>query len=341
MTTMPTPSLTEVLDSARTLVEPALRETVRTHLGPQMNRIARYHFGWADAEGRPTGTWGGKMVRPALALLSARAAGAAVEDGLPAAVAVELVHNFSLLHDDIMDGDETRRGRTTAWKVFGVPGAILAGDALVTAAESVLLSAPAPGARSAALSLTTATRRMIDGQAADSEFEGRRDVTLPECVSMAGDKTGALLGNACALGADLQGAEGHLVEGLGAFGEHVGLAFQLVDDLLGIWGDPDRTGKQVGADLRVRKKSLPVVAALDASGADELRALYLGPEPLTEPDIRRVATLVERAGGRDWAQNEADRQLAAAERRLTTLDIPEDVRDALAEVAGFVVGRRL
>ncbi|MFE9724183.1 polyprenyl synthetase family protein [Streptomyces sp. NPDC005794] len=338
---MPIRSLTTVLDTGRTLLEPALRDAVDLHLGPEMSRIAHYHFGWADAEGRPTGTWGGKMVRSTLALLSARAAGAAAADGLPAAVAVELVHNFSLLHDDIMDGDETRRGRATAWTVFGVPSAILAGDALITAASSVLISAPDVGARSATLALMTATQRMIDGQAADAEFERREDVTLAECVRMAGGKTGALLGSACALGADLLGAERHLIERLGAFGEHVGLAFQCVDDLLGIWGDPERTGKQVGADLRVRKKSLPVVAALEAPGTDELRALYLRPEPLTESDVRRVTELVERAGGRDWARNEADRQIAAARECLSAVDIPDEVRGELQEVAGFVVGRRL
>ncbi|GAA4791759.1 polyprenyl synthetase family protein [Streptomyces ziwulingensis] len=341
MTTVPIRSLTAVLDTGRTLLEPALRDAVDLHLGPEMSGIARYHFGWADAEGRPTGTWGGKMVRPTLALLSARAAGAEAAAGLPAAVAVELVHNFSLLHDDIMDGDETRRGRATAWTVFGVPSAILAGDALVTAATSVLMSAECAGARSATLALMTATQRMIDGQAADAEFERREDVTLAECVRMAGDKTGALLGSACALGADLLGAERHLVERLGAFGEHVGLAFQLVDDLLGIWGDPDQTGKQVGADLRVRKKSLPVVAALDAPGTDELHALYLRPEPLTEADVRRVTELVERAGGRDWARGEADRQIIAAKECLSAVDIPDDVRGEFQEVAGFVVGRRL
>ncbi|MER5553996.1 polyprenyl synthetase family protein [Streptomyces sp. NPDC002793] len=334
-------SLTAVLDTGRTLLEPALRDAVDVHLGPEMSRIAHYHFGWADAEGRPTGTWGGKMIRPTLALLSARAAGGAAADGLPAAVAVELVHNFSLLHDDIMDGDETRRGRATAWTLFGVPGAILAGDAMVTAATSVLMNAPGAGARSATLALMTATQRMIDGQSSDAEFERREDVTLAECVRMAGDKTGALLGSACALGADLLGAERNMVERLGAFGEHVGLAFQLVDDLLGIWGDPERTGKQVGADLRVRKKSLPVVAALDSPGTDELRALYFRPEPLTESDVRRVTELVERAGGRDWARDEADRRITAAKECLSAVDIPDDVRRDFQEIAGFVVGRRL
>ncbi|WP_052809338.1 polyprenyl synthetase family protein [Streptomonospora alba] len=341
MTTAPTQRLSPTLDPGRRLLRPALRDAVRSHLGPEMSRIAQYHLGWADAEGRPTGTWGGKMIRPNLALLSARAAGAADTDGLPAAVAVELVHNFSLLHDDIMDGDETRRGRETAWAVFGVPNAILAGDAMVTAATSALLASPAPGAGSAAASLMAATQRMIDGQTCDVAFERRDQVSLAECLRMARGKTGALLGCACALGADLVGAEQPLIDGLRAFGEHLGLAFQLVDDVLGIWGDTRSTGKQIGADLRVRKKSLPVVAALNAPGADELRALYLGSGPLPEHAVGRVADLVEQAGGRRWAQEEAARQTAAAEQSLAAAEMPDGVRGEFLEIAGFLLGRKL
>ncbi|MGQ4513994.1 polyprenyl synthetase family protein [Streptomyces sp. DW26H14] len=341
MTTASVNSLTEVLDSGRTLVGPALRGAVERYLGPEMSRVSGYHLGWADAEGRPAGAWGGKLVRPTLVLLSARAAGASAADGVPAAVALELVHNFSLLHDDIMDGDETRRRRATAWTVFGVPSAILAGDALITAATSVLVEAPAVGAAAATAALMAATQRMINGQASDVAFEQRDDVALSECVRMAGDKTGALLGCACSLGAALVGAGRDQVDGLAAFGEHIGLAFQLVDDLLGIWGDPATTGKAVGADLRVRKKSLPVVAALNAPGSEELRALYLSAEPLDEDGVRRVTALVEHAGGRDWAREEAARQTAAAAQSLAASGVPADVRGEFADVAEFIVGRSL
>ncbi|MGP3948821.1 polyprenyl synthetase family protein [Streptomyces sp. 7N604] len=340
MTTTPTRRLSAALDTGRSMLETALRDAVQRYLGPEMGRIADYHFGWADADGKATMTWGGKLVRPALALLSARAATGTAAQGIPAAVAVELVHNFSLLHDDIMDGDATRRGRATAWTVFGMPEAILAGDALVTAATAVLLDAEGADARSAARSLMTATQRMISGQAADVAFERRDDIVLADCLRMAGDKTGALLGCACSLGAELVGADQALVARLAAFGEHVGLAFQLVDDLLGIWGDPDSTGKQTGADLRARKKTLPVVAALNARQTDELSALYLRPEPLSERDVQRVADLVERAGGRDWAQDEAARQVAAAEECLAASGIADAVRSEFLEMAGFIVGRR-
>jgi len=340
VSTKPARTLPSALDAGMAMVEPALRAAVVRHLCPEMGQVAQYHHGWTDAEGRPTAAWGGKLLRPALAILSARAAGHEPVEGVPAAVAVELVHNFSLLHDDIMDGDTTRRDRATAWTLFGVPQAILAGDALITAATTVLLDSDGAGARSAASSLMTATQRMISGQAADVDFERREDVTLAECVRMAGNKTGALLACACSLGADLVGADATMVGKLAAFGEHVGLAFQLIDDLLGIWGDPERTGKQVGADLRVRKKSLPVVAALNARQSDELPALYFRPEPLTEQEVRRVSDLVESAGGRDWAEEEAARQIAAARDCLTSAGIADEVRGDFQNVAVFITGRR-
>lgn len=329
-----------ILDAGRELVAPALRDAVGRYLAPRMGHVASYHHGWSDAEGRPTGHRGGKLVRPALALLSARAAGHTAAEGLPAAVAIELVHNFSLLHDDIMDDDTERRGRATAWTVFGVPDALLAGDALLTAATSVLLDSDGAGARSATARLMTATQRMISGQTADIDFERRDDVTLAECVRMAGDKTGALLSGACSLGADLVGADAALVDQLAEFGEHVGLAFQLVDDLLGIWGDPKTTGKAVGADLRAKKKSLPVVAALNSASSAELRGLYLSPEPLAEAEVLRVGYLVERGGGRDWARDEASRQITAAQECLAAAGIPDAVRDDLGQIAAFITGRQ-
>jgi geranylgeranyl diphosphate synthase, type I len=339
MTMTPIRRLPAALDTAMAIVEPALRQVVQQHLCPEMARVAQYHHGWADAEGRPTDAWGGKLLRPTLAILSARAAGTSPIDGVPAAVAVELVHNFSLLHDDIMDDDRERRGRPTAWTVVGVPNAILAGDSLLTVAATVLLGSAGVGARSATASLMTATQRMISGQAADVDFERRDDVTLAECVQMASNKTGALLACACSLGAELFGADKALVQRLSAFGEHIGLAFQLIDDLLGIWGDPERTGKAAGADLRVGKKSLPVVAALNTRQSDELSALYLRPEPLGEHQVQRVADLVERAGGRDWAQDEADRQIAAAEECLAASGIADTVQNDYREVAAFITGR--
>ena len=180
-------------------------------------------------------------------------------------MAVELVHNFSLLHDDIMDGDTERRHRPTAWTVFGTPAAILAGDALLALAQDILLEDGGPQGRWAARCLLAAVQRLISGQSADMEFEQRHAVSMDECLTMAGDKTAALMACACSIGAIFTGAPPSLAMSLADFGSHTGLAFQLVDDLLGIWGAPEVTGKPVWSDLRTRKKTLPVVAAMAGS----------------------------------------------------------------------------
>src|SRR5580658_5649562 len=199
-------------------------------------------------------------------MLAAEAAWADAEVGLPGGVAVELVHNFSLIHDDIIDEDIERHHRPTVWSLFGVGPAIIAGDALETLAHQVLLEAsPATGAAASA-ALAEATAAMISGQADDIAFEKRRNVSVEECMAMSAGKTGALLGCASSIGAVLAGAPDATVGALRDYGRHLGLAFQAVDDLLGIWGDPDRTGKPAGSDLRQRKKSMPVVSALAAGG---------------------------------------------------------------------------
>jgi geranylgeranyl diphosphate synthase type I len=325
---------------ARDLVSPALSASV-ARLTPEVRAVAAYHLGLTDAEGRPTGS-GGKALRPALALLSARAAGAEPYRGVPAAVAVELVHNFSLLHDDIMDGDTERRHRPTAWKVYGVGAAILAGDALLALAQDILLEDGGPHGSWAARCLSAAVLRLIAGQGSDLAFERRDDVTLTECMTMAGDKTAALMACASSIGAVYLGAPPALAMGLAGFGAHAGLAFQLTDDLLGIWGTPEITGKPVRSDLRARKKSLPVVAAL-TSGTNEGRALgelLARQDELTEEDLVLAAKLVEQADGRRWAEAEVDTQLAEAERCLAETDMPDDVRAEFSAIAQFITTRQ-
>ncbi|MGV9573221.1 polyprenyl synthetase family protein [Streptomyces nigra] len=258
--------VTALLERGRTLATPVLRTAI-DRLAPPMDTVSAYHFGWIDAHGNPTAGDGGKAVRPALAVLSAEVTGAAPEVGVPGAVAVELVHNFSLLHDDLMDGDEQRRHRDTVWKVHGPAQAILVGDALFALANEVLLELGTVEAGRATRRLTTATRALIDGQAQDISYEHRDRVSVEECLEMEGNKTGALLACASSIGAVLGGADERTADTLEKYGYHLGLAFQAVDDLLGIWGDPDATGKQTWSDLRQRKKSLPVVAALAAGGS--------------------------------------------------------------------------
>jgi geranylgeranyl diphosphate synthase type I len=359
--------------TARDLVAPAMAAAV-ARLSPEVRTVAAYHLGLAELNGhgpangqpaaggqavtapppaagrsadgsppagaKPAGS--GKALRPALALLSARAALAAPERGVPAAVAVELVHNFSLLHDDIMDGDTERRHRPTAWTVYGVGAAILAGDAMLALAQDILLEDKAPQSPWAARCLSAAVQRLIAGQGADLAFERRDDVTLAECQEMAGDKTAALMACACSIGAIHVGAPPAVAMGLAGFGAHAGLAFQLTDDLLGIWGTPAVTGKPLRSDLRARKKSLPVVAALQAGiqAAAELSALLRQEDQLSEEDLARAAGLVEEAGGKQWTEHEAAAQLAAAHRCLAETPMPDDVRAEFAGIAEFITARQ-
>jgi geranylgeranyl diphosphate synthase type I len=329
-----------VLDDARSRVEPAMRAAV-ARLDPANRIVAEYHLGYVDAAGNPVSDSGGKGVRGALALLSAEAAGASADVGIPAAVACELVHNFSLLHDDIMDADTTRRQRATAWTVFGTSSAILAGDAMLGLATEVLAEATSPTVPWAVRCLSAATRRLIAGQAADLEFESEQGVDLERCQQMAAGKTGALLACSASLGSVLADAPAALTMSLADFGYHVGMAFQLVDDLLGIWGAPERTGKPVASDLASRKKSLPVVAALSAGGphADRLAELYARDGTLSEQDLADAAAAVETAGGRAWAQAEAERETDAALSIVAEMPIADRVREHLVAVTKMLCGR--
>ena len=237
-------------------------------------------------------------------------------------MAVELVHNFSLLHDDVMDGDATRRHRPTAWRLFGIGAAILAGDALLTLALDVLAASGHAESGRGMRMLSAAVQELVDGQSADMDFEQRDIVEPAECQTMAAHKTAALIGCSCALGALFGGASDAGVQRLRTFGEHLGLAFQHVDDLLGIWGDAEVTGKPVYSDLRNRKKSLPVVFAMasDSAAGRELVALYGRPGQLSDDEVARAASLVADAGGRDWSQAEADKLLAHALDQLDHAD---------------------
>jgi geranylgeranyl diphosphate synthase, type I len=309
-------SAREVLAWSRGLVEPVLRSAVDT-LPSSLLQIAGYHLGWWDEHGHPVRVSGGKAIRPALTLLCAQAVGGRAA-AVPAAVAVELVHNYSLLHDDVMDGDLTRRHRRTAWTVFGVNPAILAGDALLILAFDVLVGGEHPATADAVRMVTAAVQELLDGQHADLSFEQRAEVELADCARMAEGKTAALIGYACALGALFGGGTPEQVTSLRDFGMHLGLAFQHVDDLLGIWGDPTVTGKPVHSDLCSRKKSFPVLAALASQTAagHELATLYHRDEPLSATDAAHAAELIDIAGGRDWSQKQADELLAQAMRQL-------------------------
>jgi len=324
----------EVLSDAGALVVPRLQQALEV-LSPENREILDYHMGWRDATGQPVQRRGSKSVRPGLALLSAAAAGGSSEDGMPGAVAVECLHNFAFLHDDVQDGDRFRRQRETAWVVFGPGRALNAGTAMLVLGYQTVLDAPSPH-REAALRLLTGTcSAMLTGQGLDLAFEHRLDVTVDESMAMTRGKTATLLSCATSIGAVLVAGQTELSRALHEFGVQVGIAFQARDDLLGVWGRPEQTGgRPPGFDLTAGKGTLPVVVALEAGGpaSDELREL-LAAAPLAQAQVARAAELVTEAGGRAWTEDLARRCVADAEKIVSELTVAPDVRDGLVAVA--------
>ncbi|MEU6584917.1 polyprenyl synthetase family protein [Nocardia sp. NPDC046763] len=321
------------LSEARVAIEPVLRSAVGA-LAEPLNVMAGYHFGWCDPEGRTASGAQGKALRPALAFAAAAACGGDVEASVHAAAAVELLHNFSLVHDDVMDTDAFRHGRPTVWRIWGETNATLLGDALQAVALGVLCDgAPETVTAEAVIRLTEAMVALCRGQYADCAFETWRTVSGDEYLAMAAGKTGALLGCACALGALCAGADHRVVSAMHTFGIEIGLVFQLVDDFIDIWGDPDVTGKPAYSDLIHRKQSFPVVCALESGTAAgrELARLYHARHPMTAARAARAADLIEQAGGRQHTLRRADAALDVAFAALPG-DLASDDLTALARL---------
>ncbi len=307
--------------------------------------MLRYHMGWVDPQMQPVAVNSGKRIRPVVCLLACEAVGGEVEDALPLAAAVELLHNFSLIHDDVEDDSPTRRHRPTVWALWGVPQAINAGDAMFTLARLALHglgSRPIPPAMAmdACMIFDHACLRLTEGQYLDMSFEGRLDVTVDEYLLMIEGKTAALLSASLELGALVGGANQATRSHLAEFGRSLGLAFQMEDDILGIWGDEAATGKSAASDILTRKKSLPVVYGLKSPEAGAaLRELYA--RPLELVDVPAVLDLLARGGAQTFAQNTAQRAHAQALRELQASGVLSDAAgQALAGIAEALLGRR-
>lgn len=278
---------------------------------PLVDMIA-YHLGWAGEA-----TVRGKRLRPLLTVLACQACGGEWSAALPAASAVELIHNFSLVHDDIEDHSETRRGRPTLWSQWGLPQALNTGDALFALAHLSLhrlaaLGVPAQVVLAVQHDLTRACLDLTCGQHLDMAFERLPAVSTDSYAQMVAGKTAALLAASTAMGARVAGAEPARVEALAEFGRQLGLAFQMEDDILGIWGDPAATGKPAGDDLLCRKKSLPTLLGLERSPA--FRRLWSS-DPVEPSALESMRHALQECGARDAtleAAREATRQALSA-----------------------------
>ncbi|MBC7223165.1 MAG: polyprenyl synthetase family protein [Anaerolineae bacterium] len=315
--------------------------------------MMHYHLGWADEHLQPAQGDTGKRLRPLLCLEACFALGGDWRRALPAAAALELLHNFSLIHDDIEDRSDLRRGRATVWKLWGVPLAVNVGDGMfslahLTVQDLLTRGVPVRQVLQASRMFSQTCVALTEGQFLDMDMEDRLDVDLDQYLWMIRNKTAVLLGTSTGMGALLAGAPDDVIAACQRFGEQVGMAFQIVDDILGTWGDEAVTGKSAYSDVRDRKKTYPVAYALDllarvpdapeAEPCRRLRELYS--RPLSERDVEEVLSIFQAIHAREQAEEAAEGYYQMALAHLREAGLDEDRAPGLWWLASRLVHRK-
>lgn len=302
------------------------------------HEMLTYHMGWTGEGAGPEAT--GKRIRPLLVLLTASSCGADWQSALPAAAAIELVHNFSLVHDDIQDNSSKRRGRDTVWTKWGAPMAINVGDALFVMSSQAIIDLKenysSDVVMKAAEILHNTCLDLTRGQFLDMSYEERNDLGVEDYWHMISGKTSALIAACCHIGALLGGADEDQQEVYRSYGHYLGLAFQVQDDILGIWGDENVTGKSVASDLVEGKNSLPVLAGLEKKGKFAERWAQ---GPITPEEVGEVSRLLASEGGLLASQEAAKQMTDLALMNLREADPQGEAGDALFELTNRLLGR--
>ena len=303
------------------------------------HEMLTYHMGWTGEGAGKEAT--GKRIRPLMVLLAAASTGAEWKNALPAAAAVEMVHNFSLVHDDVQDNSDKRRGRFTVWKKWGVPMAINVGDAMFVIANQAVMDLikthQALTVVRAATILNDTCLDLTRGQFLDMSYEERTDLTLEDYWPMIGGKTSALLSACTHIGALLGNTNEEEQEAYRQFGYHLGLAFQVQDDILGIWGDEAVTGKSAASDLVEGKNSLPVLYALGKQGKFAER---WNQGPITVDEVKTVAALLEKEGGRAYAEEMSEKETQKALGFLESANPRGAAGESMLELANMLLKRK-
>jgi geranylgeranyl diphosphate synthase type I len=307
--------------------------------------MLRYHMGWQDEHGHSCNRESGKFVRSTLCLLSCQAVGGDTSQILPAAASIELIHNFSLIHDDIEDVSNERHHRPTLWKLWGQSQAINAGDAMFTLAYVALLRLKERGIAAEKIAgaikmLSLACLELCDGQYSDVEYENRLDIAIKDYLDMAAKKTAALFAVSTALGAYLGNSDSKLVDFFHMFGKELGTAYQIYDDISGIWGTSEKIGKSVG-DISQRKKTLPVVYGLQNSDSTERKRLmkFYTQKSIDGEDIREVKEILDHSGARDYAENLAQQYFHKALAHLEATGLDSSRLASLKDTTNFLLKR--
>lgn len=325
----------------RDIIEQDLKITCQSlneHHAESIAHILSYHLGWLEDSQQIVG----KRVRPLLTLLSCASVGGDWKSALPVSSSIELIHNFSLIHDDIEDGSETRRGMTTVWKRWGIPRAINIGDAVFILAR---LSAhrmrdygvPAEAILKVFEVLDHACLNLTVGQDLDLNFESREDVTEDEYLKMIEGKTSALLAASTSCGGIVAQADSDSIETLRAFGHHLGLAFQIRDDILGIWGEPQKTGKSIGDDLRARKKTLPIIYGL--CNSSEFSQLWNSGE-VNSSSIEPMRAALDASGVLAYSEAQSEKHTNIALEAIQSLRDGNFAIEQMMDLASSLVNRQ-
>lgn len=337
--------MTEQIDIPSMLasIEDELHNSIESQQESELDQyfaMLAYHMGWEGEGAGPEA--GGKRIRPLLVLLTCAAAGGEWRNALPAAAAVELVHNFSLIHDDIQDNSPLRRGRETVWKHWGIPQAINTGDAMLTIAHLALLRiADTTGpeiANQAANTLQHACLQLTKGQFLDLAFESQDKLSTEAYWQMVGGKTAALLGACTELGAIAANCSKSRRAAFRDFGYYLGLAFQAQDDILGIWGDAALTGKSNESDLLAGKKSLPVIFGMQMDGLFNERWTS---GPIEPSETGTLADQLESEGARKYTRDSATRMTGQALHALSQAKPVDEAGDALKNLANRLLRREV
>ena len=334
----------ENLDEYLNAIELEMRNSMAVSekaLAPYYGMIS-YHLGWVDERFVPTEQETGKRLRSLLCLLACEACGGDWRRAVPAAAAIELMHNFSLIHDDIEDNSPQRRHRPTVWSLWGQAQAINVGDGLFAISRLALQRLAnrgiSPQKVVVAFRIVDQTcLYLTEGQYLDLAFEEVDGVTVDMYLEMIGKKTGALMSCATQLGALLGTDDERVMESYGAFGYELGLLFQIVDDMLGIWGAGEATGKGVGEDIVSRKKSLPILYALQRS--DELRRIYRR-ERMDAAQQEVVMERLESLSAREYAREMAVKHLRLAVHTLEDTGVRNRAQEDLRRIAQFLLDRQ-
>ncbi len=331
---------------------PAVESAMQALLQPRLPGTARhyamvaYHLGWRNEQLQKANVPAGKRLRPLLALLVTEAAGGDWHQVVQAAAAIELLHNLSLVHDDIEDNSLMRRHRPTVWSLWGRPQAINVGDSMFALVYEALWKLPENGVPlkrvwQAGQLFNEAIRLLTEGQYLDMQFESEDEVDLTAYLQMVSGKTAALLDISAGTGALLAGCAPACLDAYRRFGFNLGLAFQMEDDILGIWGDESKTGKSAATDILERKKTLPVLYAFARPEvAPMLHAIYHQTEKLSADQVQQVLALLNQVGAKAYTEAEAERYHVTA---MAALDEVRNDRPAQADLRALatnLVGRQ-